>query len=358
MKLMKPRERFLTALNGGTPDRVPIFEFLFSPKLQDKYIGKKTVLYDGGVIVKLAAKLGIDGVPVFTGGYCGFEFFETSGDTFTDDWGINYIKKGWPVMVQTDNPIKSRRDWEKYKMPDYKESWRMNQIKDAISANGNDIAIVPCFLGPVTMLYWYFMDITAFSYTLAEDPELIIEICNTYSNWIIRLAGEVAGIKGIDALLLADDWGASNTLLVSPQHLKKYFIGPFAKIVKGLKELGFPVIMHNDGKLWEVLDDLVATGIDGYHPVEKAATMDLGIIKAKYKDKLCPIGNVNNKTVMVSGTQDEVEAETLECLKAGAPGGRYIISTDHSLHDDIPEENVLTYIETVKKYGNYPINIK
>ncbi|MBN2072523.1 MAG: hypothetical protein JW770_01085 [Actinobacteria bacterium] len=354
---MKPGERFITALKGGIPDRVPIFEFLFSPKLQDKYIGKKTVLYDGGVIVELANKLGIDGVPVFTGGYCGFEFFETAGDTFTDDWGVTYIKKGWPVMVQIDNPIKSRRDWKRYKMPDYREPWRMKQIKDAIAANKNDIAIVPCFLGPVTMLYWYFMDITTFSYFLIEEPELITEICDAYTEWTIKLAGEVARIKGIDALLLADDWGASDSLLISPMHLKKYFIGPFGKIVKALKDLGFPVIMHNDGKLWDVLDDLVDTGIDGYHPVEKAATMDLGIIKKKYSDRLCPIGNVNNKTVMVSGTPDEVIEEALECLRIGAPGGRYIIATDHSLHDDIPGENVTAYIEAVKKYGNYPIRI-
>ncbi|MBC8389826.1 MAG: hypothetical protein H8E13_17515, partial [Actinobacteria bacterium] len=61
---MKPRERFVTALNRGTPDQVPMFEFLFSPKLQEKLIGCQTKLYDGRAIVKLASKLGIDGVPV------------------------------------------------------------------------------------------------------------------------------------------------------------------------------------------------------------------------------------------------------------------------------------------------------
>ena len=91
------------------------------------------------------------------------------------------------------------------------------------------------------------------------------------------------------------------------------------------------------------------------NPVEKAATMDLGIIKKKYKGRLCPIGNVENKKIMVFGTPKEVEAETLECLKIGAPGGGYIISTDHSFHDDIPEENVWAYINTAKKYGKYPL---
>lgn len=49
---------------------------------------------------------------------------------------------------------------------------------------------------------------------------------------------------------------------------------------------------------------------------------------------------VNNKTTMVAGTIENVEKETYECLQKGAPVGGYILSTDHSLHDDIPLENV------------------
>jgi uroporphyrinogen decarboxylase len=354
---MKPRERFLTALNCGVPDSVPIFEFLFSPKLQKKLLGYQTDLYDGKAIIKLASKLGIDGVPIPIGGYCGFEDFPTEGETFTDEWGITYIKKGWPVMIQTKTPIKNRNDWKKYSMPDPKAPHRTTKIKDAVSENKDELAIVAGLLGPVTMMYWYFMDIPTLSVTLFEDPDLIVEMCNAFTNWVIEAAKEVIKVGGVDAFFIADDWGASNSLLISPKHLREYFVKPFGDIVRGLKELGFPVIMHNDGNLWEVLDDLVATGINGYHPVEKAATMDLKIIKEKYSGILCPVGNVNNKTVMVSGTPEEVVAETKECLKIGAPGGGYIIATDHSLHDDIPEENVWAYINTVKKYGKYPLKL-
>jgi uroporphyrinogen-III decarboxylase len=59
---------------------------------------------------------------------------------------------------------------------------------------------------------------------------------------------------------------------------------------------------------------------------------------------------------MVTGTPDDVMRETLECLKKGAPGGGYVLSTDHSLHDDIPLENVIALIDMVKKYGKYPLN--
>lgn len=350
---MKPRERFLEALRGGIPDRVPVFDMPFSPKLQESLIGFRSELYTGEIAVKMADRLGLDGALVLMGGYCGIEFFETGGDTFTDNWGITYIKKGWPIRSQIKTPIKNRQDWEKYSMPDPKEPWIPKQIKDAVKANKEDRAIIAGIRGPVSMLSWFLMDIKSLSYAFMEDPDIISEICGELIEWDLKAAGDVVDFGGVDVFLVADDWGSSKSLLLSPKHLRKFFLEPYRDLVQGLKEMGLPVIMHNDGNIWEILDDLVDTGIDAYHPVEKAATMDLKIIKEKYKEKLCPIGNVNNKTVMVTGTPDEVISETIDCLKDGAPHGGYIISTDHSLHDDIPEENVWAFINTVKKYGKY-----
>ena len=60
---------------------------------------------------------------------------------------------------------------------------------------------------------------------------------------------------------------------------------------------------------------------------------------------------------MVTGSPADVKNEVLECLRIAAPGGGYVISTDHSLHDDIPLENVRALIDTVKAYGNYPLKL-
>jgi uroporphyrinogen decarboxylase len=125
------------------------------------------------------------------------------------------------------------------------------------------------------------------------------------------------------------------------------------RLVEGINKLGLPAMMHNDGQIWDVLDDLADCGIVSLHPVERAASMDLKTVKQRYKGRFIPIGNVNNKTTMSIGTPDEVEAETRECLSIGMPGGGYIIATDHSIHDGIPVENVLRFIDTVKKYGVY-----
>lgn len=57
--------------------------------------------------------------------------------------------------------------------------------------------------------------------------------------------------------------------------------------------------------------------------------------------------------MLISGSKEEVIAQTIECLEIASPGGRYILGSDHSLHDDIPNENVFAMLETAKKYGEY-----
>jgi len=355
---MNCRERFLTALNGGTPDRVPIAEHLFSLKLQKEILGFNTELYEGAAQTQLASKLGIDMIWAPVNGFCGIEETPHKIDEYyKDEWGVTYKKNGWPIIAQMEQPIKNRDDWKNYRIPDVNTSFRTNIIRDSIASNDSNLAVVAGLLGPFTMMTWYFMDFENFSMALFMDPDLIHEINDAFVDWSLQVAQLAINKGGIDAFQISDDWGGMNGLLISPEQFREFFIPPFDRMVKGLESLGAPVIMHNDGNIWDILDDLVDTGIKGFHPVERAAGMDLVKVKERYKGKLCPIGNVNNKTTMVTGSPEDVKDEVLDCLKIGAPGGGYIIATDHSLHDDIPLENVNALIETVHKHGHYPINL-
>ena len=353
---MTSRERFLTALNHGTPDRVPVYDFLFSQNLLKDTLGFNTKLYDGAAQAKLAAAIGLDAIFMPINGYCGFEDEEHEpGESYVDEWGVTYVNNGWPVMVQTEVALHSRSDWEKYKLPPIKTPIRTKMIEDGIKANSADLAVIAGFLGPFTMAYWYFFDLASLSLMLYDDPKLVHEINDAYVDWVLKTAQLVYDLGKVDVFLIADDWGGTSSLLMSPAHLREFFIPPFRAIVQGMKSLGLPVIMHNDGKLHDVIGDLVATGIDGYHPVERGAGMVLGDIKKQFGTTLCPVGNIDNKTTMVNGTVEDVEREAAECIRTGGPGGSYILATDHSLHDDIPIENIKAYIGSAEKFGRYPI---
>lgn len=353
---MTPRERFTTALNGGIPDRVPIHEHLFSRKLLKEILGYTTVLYDGKAQTKLAAKLGIDSIWTPINGFCGIEEEpHEENEIFKDEWGVTYKKNGWPIIAQIDTPIKTREDWEKYKMPEVNTPNRLKILNDTINANEEELAVVLGILGPFTMITWYFMDFSDLSMALFMDPDLVHEIMEAFTEWNLEAAKLAIETGKVDAVQISDDWGGTSGLLISPEQFREFFLKPLEKMVQGVKDLGVPVIMHNDGQIWDMLDDIVATGINGLHPVEKAAGMDLKVVKEKYAGKICPVGNVNNKTTMADGTPEEVAAEVKECIEYAAADGGYIIATDHSIHDDIPTANVLAMIQAANDFGKYPL---
>jgi len=352
---MTRRERFITALTGGTPDRVPIGDYLFSRKLLKRELNHVPHLYEADVQVQLATKLGLDCLWIPINGFCGTEEeVHAEGEHYQDEWGVTYVKNGWPIMAQIDVPIKSRADWKRYTMPSPNAADRLRMLATGTNANTDNLAILAGVLGPFTMLYWYLMDLETLSLTLYDDPALVHEMTGAFVQWALASAARAVDQGGVDAFSISDDWGGTRALLMSPAHLREFFIPPFQKLVQGLKRLGKPVIMHNDGQIWDVLDDLVDTGINGFHPVERAAGMDLAKVKQRYAGRLCPIGNVDNKKTMTNSTPAEVEAEVKECLAIAKAGGGYILSTDHSIHDGMPYENVMAYLAAGRKYGDYP----
>lgn len=351
---MNSRERFMTALLGGKPDRVPIYEHLFSRKLMKEYLGYTTELYDGKAQVELAKNIGIDCLWTPVNGFCGIEEIpHAPNEIYKDEWGVTYQKSGWPIIAQIDTPIKSREDWENYTMPLIDTEYRLNILRDAYFANNDEIAIIMGILGPFTMMSWYFMDFPTLAISMYTDPELIHEINEAFLEWNLGVV-QLATKKGyIDCVQISDDWGSTDSLLISPDNFKTFFLPYLKRLVQGIKSMGIPVIMHNDGRIWDVLDDIVDCGINALHPLERAAGMDLKIVKERYKGKITPMGNVNNKITMASSNPEDVKKEVIECIQAAAEGGGYIIATDHSFHDLIPIDNVKMFIQTVYEYGKY-----
>ena len=118
---------------------------------------------------------------------------------------------------------------------------------------------------------------------------------------------------------------------------------------------GAYVIKHSDGNLWPILDMIVETGIDGINPIEPAAGMDIGEVKARYGDRVAVIGNIDCGALLSWGTQDEVREAVRRCIAVAAPGGGHILSSSDSIHSSVKPENYLTMVEAGKEYGVYPL---
>jgi len=119
---------------------------------------------------------------------------------------------------------------------------------------------------------------------------------------------------------------------------------------------GMPFIMHSDGRLWEVIPDLIALGLNALHPIEPKA-MDITEVKARYGHKLALFGNLDLGYTLTRGTPDEVRAEVRQRIKELAPGGGYAVGSSNSVTRYVPVENFNAMREATFEYGEYPIDL-
>lgn len=339
----------MTALRRGIPDRIPLFDFLFQQPLYEHLIGHKPEGYNGKDAVECALALDHDGVWVPFGGFTGLQPKYLAENVYQDEWGTTYQKNdsSWPIDAPIDYPIKSRSDLKKYKLPDPTLPGRDAEIKAAIEANSGGMAILGGSSGPLCTA-WLLMGFERICYALYEDPDFVrdvLKMSNEYFMEAARLSVE-AGCVG---LWISEDLGDSNSCFFSLDHFRDVFFPYIAELAEYIDSLGVPVLLHSCGNINAYLDDLAQTKICSVHPLQRTAHMDLKNIKEKYGDRFCIIGNIDSTRTLPFGTPEEVAEEVREAIRIASPGGGYILASDHSLHDGIPIENILTMFRTARE---------
>jgi len=168
----------------------------------------------------------------------------------------------------------------------------------------------------------------------------------------------VIAMPGVVAAWYGDDLAYTESLLVSPKILRKIFF-PWVEELAGIAHAaGFPFIMHSDGRLWQVLDDLIALGVNALHPIEPKA-MDIYDLKRRYGKKIAIFGNVDLGYALTegTGTPEAIRAEVRQQIRELAPGGGYGLSSGAGLTRYVELENFLAMREALLEYGTYPIRL-
>jgi uroporphyrinogen decarboxylase len=348
---MERKERFLTAVKCQQPDRVPLFDFLFQKPIYKALIGREPDGYNAIDAVDCALALNHDAVWLPFGGFNGFQPEFLDVDTYIDEWGTTYRhnEASWPIDAPIDYPIKSRQDLKKYVPPDPTLPGRTSELESARGLDTGGLAITGGVTGPFTTC-WLLMGYERICYALYEDPELLTEIFGL-ANRFYKEAARLSVAAGADAMWISDDLGDSARGFMKLNHFRAYYLPFLDDLVNYIDGLGVPVLLHCCGRFKDYVDDLAQTKISAVHPLQRTAGMDLGWFKAAYGRRFAIIGNIDSSRTLPFGTKEEVAREACEAIDIAAPGGGYILASDHSLHDGIPVENILELRRVGTEYG-------
>jgi len=198
---------------------------------------------------------------------------------------------------------------------------------------------------------WYCYGLDNFLCDMMGDGELagaMLEKITVLMEVVCTRLGEA----GVDMIIYGDDVGTQRSMMMSLE-LWKQWVQPYTKRVLDAAKKAKPDTLayyHSDGAIAEIIPGLIEIGVDILNPVQPEC-MDPAEIKRLYGDKLAFWGTIGTQTTMPFGTPEGVRKAVIKSIETVGRGGGLVVAPTHILEPEVPWENIMAFIDTVKNYN-------
>ncbi len=154
---------------------------------------------------------------------------------------------------------------------------------------------------------------------------------------------------GVDGIMLADDWGSQNSLLIGRETWLEFFKPRYEKLIKPVKSAGIDVFFHSCGHILSLLDDLADLGVDVIWPQYASNDPELLAKKARER-KMCVELHMDRQTLMTFGVPEEIDAAVKKARGIfGNNNGGLIYHAE--IDNGFSFENIKALLNAFKKYS-------
>jgi len=335
---MKSRERVLRAINFKCPDRPPISHAIL-PAAQIKYGEKlneilESVHEDFGW--EFLPDMNPEDLPALYRGGLNYDDFGTLWHV--DCEGVAGIPVEWPFA-----------DWNNYDSYEWPEfdagppssrlySGHMAGKSDEYYARGAWITFFE-EMQQLRGMENLFMDL---AYKTKEVYRLRDDLLEFNLRWIDKWLE-----YGYDGLHFADDWGAQNSLLISPESWREFFKPAYKMMFEKVVDRGVDVHFHSDGYIIDIIPDLIDIGVKVLNC--QSSVMGLDLLQKNFAGKVCFRTDLDRQRIIPFGTPQEVRNHIIEVFeRLGTKRGGIIACGE--IGPDTPLENIRVMYETFMNY--------
>ena len=380
---MTSKERLLTVLGGGIPDRVPVSPFVQDEYLSYFYPDRKQVdrVFDA---VELSRELGFDLIAkprsfehphVLRKSFPNWELHEErevrDGKVYvkrsieTPNRTITQVQAGPDagaasagVHLSTQEYfLKDREDIEAFieHMPAI-DAATIDEMRSVtatwMEALGEDGIAAPWGWCGVFNMVSEYRSIESLVMDVHDDPDL-------YHALMDKLATEMAVYNTHLAQTELDSIGIQGNVANGTMFGSAWFadhVEPYEqKVLDAIHAEDVFTIYHNCGNATGLYENYRRMGFTVWETVTGPPFGDNSLADAKafFGDSMCLLGNLDQIEFLKTATPDEVADRTRRVMATGMPGGHYIFSTSDFLEKGTPIENVRAMIAAAKEGGNY-----
>ena len=198
-------------------------------------------------------------------------------------------------------------------------------------------------------------DVADWYMSILMRRDYVMEVFEKQTDIAVRNLGKIFKVVGnaVDAVFICgNDFGTQNSQFCSKEDFEEVYAPFYRKMNDWIhSNTQWKTFKHSCGAVEPLIDNLIGAGFDILNPVQFNATgMDSKHLKEKYGDRLVFWGGgVDTQKVLAFGTPDDVKKQVNEQCNILGKNGGFVFNTVHNIQANVPVENIVAMIETLKK---------
>lgn len=372
---MNSKERMTAVMNHRIPDRVPLdiggINNTGMHQIMEQEVKQYLNLKDNGSEIKALSQFVVipdqSIVDYFDVDTCSIYIDEArpwidNGDsTFKDMWGIDYrINPDGFYYNMVRHPLENAEepaDLDAYNIPEPND-YMLVGLEERLAANSDKYCILEGLREPMFGLpSWlrrndnFYVDLLINEALSDALHEKLLEYYKCLLDFVMQRLGD-----RIDLVKVADDMGAQNALILSPETYRAR-IKPYQKALYSYikDKYNKKILLHSCGSIRPIIGDLIEIGVDALNPVQISAdNMDPGELKNEFgADLVFWGGGIDTQHILSTGTPAAVKADVKRNMSIFKNQGGYVFAQVHNIQPGVPVENVIAMYEAYKENRDY-----
>lgn len=280
--------------------------------------------------------------------------FENKPGKYIDEWGCI-----WTVIKENDmgqvtsHPLANLEKIRSYRFPNPNAEGRFKEVFKVKQINKYKLFWMQLTLFErLYMLHGFSNTLVDIKIKTKEMEELLDVILNFNLEVIERINKEKVHVDGIG---ITDDWGTEESLLISPQLWREVFKKRYKKLIDLSHKYGLHLWMHSDGRINEIMDDLVEIGVDAIN-LNSPELLGIEEVGKRWKGKINFFSSIDTQRTLVFGSEREVREEFEKVANnwASKKGGLIIYLDDGNYNTlGINPERKKMICGILREYTNY-----
>lgn len=257
-----------------------------------------------------------------------------------------YLKETATMASAYDWPIKDWESWLKLK----EERLSLDNLRDRFPANWNELVkeykdrdYVLAFGGYPMGFFGslaHFIGYERLFYMFFDEPELIHDILDTFTNLWIALLEEVLKDVEIDLIQIWEDISFDKGCMISEAFMREFLLPYYKRFTSFCHNKGIDnIFVDTDGNCMNIIPFFIEAGVNGMYPFEVDCKMDILEVRRRFPELKIMGGIPKSRIKDGKKVIDEILKPVEELLKKGA----YIPFGDHFIPPDVDFENFCYY---------------